>query len=314
MSRRKKHEARVPISVVGGIRSQAKRGRHVRHWWGQRWISLLENIMAGPRLGRGRSYAAAGQVAELSLESGRVTAVVQGASPEPYRVVVRFRELDAAGRKKITEHLHHQPLLAAQLLIRELPAELEKIFRDAGCPLLPEEKDDFFAECSCPDWGKPCKHAAAVGFLLAEAVDRDPLLLLALRGIGRTELLGGQDAAAVSQPEALPVSDVIAATPAAFWGATGITSGQTASESPDFGPAPPVNNVAPLLQRLGPLPFWRGEERFLATMNMVCVRAASRGWTVWSGERLEQAHSATSQPGAGLRPMRRRLHMDLTMR
>jgi uncharacterized Zn finger protein len=177
---------------------------------------------------------------------------------------------------------------------------------------LPEEKSDFFAECSCPDWGKPCKHAAAVGFLLAEAVDRDPLLLLALRGVGRAELLGAQEAD--SQPEVLSHSEALDATPAAFWGMSGITSGQNPPDAPDFGPAPPVNNVAPLLQRLGPLPFWRGEERFLATMNMVCVRAASRGWTVWSGERMEQVRSATSPHGAEPRPMRRRLHMDLTMR
>ena len=93
-----------------------------------------------------------------------------------------------------------------------------------------------------------------------------------------------------------------------------ISGGQNPPDAPDFGPAPPVNNVAPLLQRLGPLPFWRGEERFLATMNMVCVRAASRGWTVWSGECLERMHPATPKQAADLRPMRRRLHMDLTMR
>jgi uncharacterized Zn finger protein len=43
--------------------------------------------------------------------------------------------------------------------------------------------------CSCPDWGVPCKHLAAVCYVLAEEFDRDPFGLLAWRGKGRDELL-----------------------------------------------------------------------------------------------------------------------------
>ena len=44
--------------------------------------------------------------------------------------------------------------------------------------------------CSCPDWGVPCKHLSAVLYLLAEAFDDDPFLVLAWRGREREELLG----------------------------------------------------------------------------------------------------------------------------
>jgi uncharacterized Zn finger protein len=43
--------------------------------------------------------------------------------------------------------------------------------------------------CSCPDWGVPCKHLAAVCYVLAEEFDRDPFGMLAWRGKGRDELL-----------------------------------------------------------------------------------------------------------------------------
>jgi hypothetical protein len=43
--------------------------------------------------------------------------------------------------------------------------------------------------CSCPDWSVPCKHASAVLYVLAEAFDDDPFLVLAWRGRGREELL-----------------------------------------------------------------------------------------------------------------------------
>jgi len=43
--------------------------------------------------------------------------------------------------------------------------------------------------CSCPDWGVPCKHLAAVCYVLAEEFDRDPFSMLAWRGKAREELL-----------------------------------------------------------------------------------------------------------------------------
>jgi uncharacterized Zn finger protein len=315
--KRKKHDARVPITVTGGIRSQAGRGHRARHWWGQRWIALLENFMPGPRLGRGRSYAASGQVAELQLGAGVVGARVQGANPQPYRVAIRFRTLDEAGRRNVLAVLHRQPMLAARLLVRELPPEMETIFREAGCPLFPERPEDLEMDCSCPDWSSFCKHAAAVSFLLAEAIDRDPLLLLTLRGIGRDELLGGRPAAekpatAVGAEDVRPAS--LAADPAVFWG-VGATAATGAEPEPDFGPAPACADVAPLVRRLGPLPFWRGEERFLDAMHSVYARAAPRGWTVWSGEPLDlRRANEEAAPGAGFHLRRHRLNMDLTMR
>jgi uncharacterized Zn finger protein len=43
--------------------------------------------------------------------------------------------------------------------------------------------------CSCPDWEVPCKHLAAVCYVLAEAFDDDPFGMLAWRGKTRQDLL-----------------------------------------------------------------------------------------------------------------------------
>jgi len=242
---------------------------------------------------------------------------VQGANPQPYRVEIRFRTLDEAGRRRVLSAFHHQPMLAARLLVRELPPEVDAIFRGAGCPLFPERPEDLETDCSCPDWSSFCKHAAAVSFLLAEAIDRDPFLLLALRGIGREKLLGGRPtkgapAAGIGVDDARP--EKLAADPAAFWG-VGSTAATGADQEPDFGPASACDDAAPLVRRLGPLPFWRGEERFLDAMHTVYARAAPRGWTVWSGEPLELLRAREEPaPVAGFHIRRRRLNMDLTMR
>ena len=49
---------------------------------------------------------------------------------------------------------------------------------------------DLDMHCSCPDWEVPCKHLAAVCYVLAEAFDGDPFGMLAWRGKARDELLG----------------------------------------------------------------------------------------------------------------------------
>ena len=76
-----------------------------------------------------------------------------------------------------------------QLLAGQVPAELEAVFHDAGVDLFPRRWTDLRAECSCPDWGNPCKHIAAVLYVFADQLDADPWLLLEWRGRTREEIL-----------------------------------------------------------------------------------------------------------------------------
>ena len=60
----------------------------------------------------------------------------------------------------------------AKLLAGDMPEEIEEAFAGSSGPLFPASADGFDSACSCPDWENPCKHIAAVYFLLAEAFDR----------------------------------------------------------------------------------------------------------------------------------------------
>jgi hypothetical protein len=62
--------------------------------------------------------------------------------------------------------------------------------RTVGLDLLPGA-GEVQPRCSCPDFAEPCKHSAAVCYLVADELDRDPFLLFLLRGKGREELLSG---------------------------------------------------------------------------------------------------------------------------
>ena len=178
-----------PIPVDGGIKARSKRGSIGEQWWSRRFIAVLESYGMSGRLQRGRSYARKGQVLEFELRQGRVTARVQGSRPQPYKVSIGVLPLTTPQWREVERRLASQALFRAKLLAGEMPAEIERVFADCGTPLFPRSAADLDMRCSCPDWEVPCKHLAAVCYVLAEAFDDDPFGMLAWRGRGRDELL-----------------------------------------------------------------------------------------------------------------------------
>ena len=178
-----------PRRVEGGIKARSKRGAIGEQWWSRRFIAVLESQGMSGRLARGRSYARAGQVLDFKLSQGKVTAQVQGSRARPYQVRIGILPLTSAQWRVVQERLASQALFRAKLLAGEMPREIEEVFADCGTPLFPHSPGDLDMRCSCPDWEVPCKHLAAVCYVLAEEFDRDPFAMLAWRGRGRDELL-----------------------------------------------------------------------------------------------------------------------------
>jgi uncharacterized Zn finger protein len=268
-----------PLAAKGGIRSQSKRGRFGESWWAKRWISVLESFNLGGRLQRGRSYARNGQVLSIDVEKGTVTARVQGSRPQPYMVAIGVKTLSEKDWRKIAEAISTQAIFAAKLLGGEMPQEIESLFQGAGFTLFPGVSRDLKTECSCPDWSNPCKHIAAVYYLLGEQFDADPFLILKMRGMPREEFLrligeSGIAAAQSNEPELPP--EPLPASPEAFW-ATG--------ELPQdlLGPVPGQPVGAALPKRLGGFPFWRGSENLLDVLESIYVRAGAKASEMLGG-------------------------------
>jgi uncharacterized Zn finger protein len=219
-------ESAGPIEVEGGIKAKSQRGAIGEQWWSRRFITVLDSYGMSSRLQRGRSYARRGQVLEFSLAPGEVTARVQGSRPSPYQVSIAVRPLTAAQWKSVESRLAAQALFRARLLAGEMPAEIESVFESCGTPLFPASSRDLTMSCNCPDWGMPCKHLAAVCYVLAEAFDADPFAMLAWRGKGRDELLaalrGAGKGAAVAAEEAAAVSSGTSPTRALLSDVTGV--------------------------------------------------------------------------------------------
>jgi len=153
-------------------------------WWGRRWIDALEHLGAeyAARLKRGQSYARQGRVHDLEIEGGTITARVTGTRPVPYRVTIRVSPLADRIWTAAVRAMASRALFAARLLSGEMPQEIDDGFHGARASLFPQRAGDLSTACTCPDWANPCKHVAAVHYVLADAFDRDPFLLFELRG------------------------------------------------------------------------------------------------------------------------------------
>ena len=260
-----------PLAVTGGIRARSQRGAIGEQWWSRRFIDVLESFGMTGRLQRGRRYARAGQVLELDISPGYVTARVQGSRTAPYKVRIQILPLTTSQWQRVEQALASQALFRAKLLAGEMPAEIEDVFAECGTPLFPRSERDLDMRCSCPDWGVPCKHLAAVCYVLAERFDDDPFCMLAWRGRDRETLLAAlrRSAAAEPRPEPGQVIDVpsppLAADLDQFWSA-GLNAGRLRG-------LPAVPATAPdLLLRMFDPPAVRAGGRDLADLLVPAYR------------------------------------------
>jgi uncharacterized Zn finger protein len=206
------YEATRPIDVEDGIKARSQRGAFVKTWWADRWIKALTPLMDSARLSRGRSYARRGQVINIGVTPGQVKSRVQGSRSSPYKVSIQLKPLSDRQWDTVLDALAGQAIFAAQLLNGEMPPDIEQVFDAVKVPLFPTSRGDLQTNCSCPDWANPCKHIAAVYYLLGERFDEDPFLLFQLRGRSKEEIAAAlrERRAADVAVEAAPASLALA--------------------------------------------------------------------------------------------------------
>lgn len=178
-----------PRPVDGGLKARSTRGAIAQTWWSERFIEVLESIGVAGRLERGRTYARKGQIIDMRVESGAVTASVQGSRARPYRVRIGLTAFGKAQWAQVCQALADNAWYTARLLAGQMPEDIEELFATVGLSLFPDSDNDLSMDCTCPDWQVPCKHLAAVFYLLAERFDEDPFEILAWRGRDRNDLL-----------------------------------------------------------------------------------------------------------------------------
>lgn len=155
--------------------------------WADAWLDAVAAFSHPGRMRRGQRFAGHGKIRKFEVKPGSISASVKEEG-NTYLVVIKLRQLDDATWDRIVRHLASQALFSARLLAGEMPAEVIKVFEELEAPLFPEA-EALQASCTCPDWEVPCKHIAALYYLLAERFEEDPFLLFLARGRSKEELL-----------------------------------------------------------------------------------------------------------------------------
>ena len=279
-------------------------------WWGNAWVTALEEGALDPkRLLRGRNYAEKGHVDAITVTPGLVLGYVQGSRARPYRVQVRLRTLDDADWERFLDAAADRPGDIAALLDKEMPKSLA----ECGVPLL-LGPGDLAPQCSCPDSGHPCKHAAALCYQTARLLDADPFVLLLLRGRGERPLLDALSrrnaaraarAAQEQEPAALPgvrATDVLAER-----GERRLPPLPPPLPVPPHPEQPPVYPAAPG----GPDPFALDQLATDAAARAHALLSTGRdpvgGLTLWQ----DAVRLAAARPGSGLTVTTRSLYASL---
>jgi uncharacterized Zn finger protein len=160
-----------------------------RTWWGKSWNQNLERYADyANRIGRGRSYVRHGAVLDLKIDTGKVTALVQGSASRPYEVEIKIQAISQANWSAIKKQCEGQLKSLQDLLAGKFSKILADIFFAKEKGLFPSPQAISFA-CSCPDWASMCKHVAAALYGIGARFDEDPSLFFKLRGADTGDLI-----------------------------------------------------------------------------------------------------------------------------
>lgn len=170
--------------VKGGIEARNKRGAFGQTWWGRHFVTAMEELADPGRIARGRTYARGGQVLNLGVERGQIYGEVQGSQLAPFSASVTVDPLTQGEVAALVERVKASPGMLAELASNTIPQALAR-------ELLPHDKGQLDFDCSCPDDGWPCKHAAALMYIAAEHIDASATTILTLRGVDLDQLIEG---------------------------------------------------------------------------------------------------------------------------
>jgi uncharacterized Zn finger protein len=249
-------------------------------WWGQHWIEALERVLQGDsgRLARGRTYARAGRAHDFSIKSGKVKAKVTG-SRAPYTISIELPRLSDSTWQVALTFMAQRAEFSALLLNDEMPRQIDEAFQSASASLFPKTRAELKTSCNCPDDGDPCKHVAAVHYVLGDSLDRDPFLLFELRGRSRDQVLAALRAARRGDPEAHePQSSAALEKPSS------VALGKLTAKSYDAAPVPlpalsfsfePPPAHAAVLRQLGAPRSWNRDAPPVEALGAIVQTAAA---------------------------------------
>lgn len=174
------------------ITLRSRRGAIGTNWHAVALREAMEIILGVGRAGGGKADARAGKVQWLDVSAGTARGDVLGADGELHQARIDLPVLSPGDREALLDVARSRPELPARLAAGQYPQEIEGELARSEVSLLPRGASELSHDCSCLDWPGPCRHVAALSYVLVEAVDEHPVHLLTLRGLTLDDLVQPQ--------------------------------------------------------------------------------------------------------------------------
>lgn len=151
--------------------------------WGARWLDLVEQSPAFDEqaLRRGADYVGFDWQLDVEIDKGQALTTASSGPRMSYEATITVPQLEPAQVDAIVATIAAETHQIAAVLDGELPSGLDVV--------LDIDPTEIVPTCTCNSVDRPCKHAAAVAHLVADAIADDPFDLLHLRGLSRVELI-----------------------------------------------------------------------------------------------------------------------------
>jgi len=150
------------------------------------WVmESIDSNFSADRIVAGLTYAMDGQIRTLKLSKGKIVSTVQCIEERPFKLEIEVSVLSSDEWVQVAKLMAMEARMAARLSAGRIPPTLSSMLRACNQSAF---IDKIKSTCTCKD-KKPCKHAAATMFLVAERLLATPLVYFEIRGTDKEELL-----------------------------------------------------------------------------------------------------------------------------
>jgi uncharacterized Zn finger protein len=153
-----------------------------KSWWGREWLSVIENLNED-RVNDDESYSNPFKITDFKYQNGKITAKVAENRSTYYITELSLEAFTEKQLEILAEILASSSLIHGDLALGKLPTILNTELLENGINLFPISWEDIKSKCNCPSPINPCVHQSELFYMIGSELDKDPSLLLKLRGV-----------------------------------------------------------------------------------------------------------------------------------
>lgn len=153
-----------------------------KSWWGREWLSVIENLNED-RVNDDESYSNPFKITDFKYQNGKIIAKIAENRNSSYIAELALEPFTEQDLKVLAEILASSSLIHGDLALGKLPTILNTELLENGINLFPISWEDIRSKCNCPSLVSPCVHQSELFYMIGSELDKDPSLLLKLRGV-----------------------------------------------------------------------------------------------------------------------------------